>query len=55
MSTVGRARAELGPVEVGVAGAVSGMVTRLLCQPLDVAKIRLQLQAEGRKDRKSVV
>lgn len=46
MSSVGTARSNLTPAEVSVAGAVSGAVTRLLCQPLDVAKIRLQLQVE---------
>ncbi|XP_075224949.1 mitochondrial thiamine pyrophosphate carrier-like [Lycorma delicatula] len=30
----------------GIAGAVSGVVTRCLCQPLDVVKIRFQLQTE---------
>lgn len=29
-----------------IAGAVSGFVTRFLCQPLDVIKIRFQLQVE---------
>lgn len=29
-----------------IAGAASGLVTRALCQPLDVLKIRLQLQVE---------
>ncbi|XP_076749852.1 mitochondrial thiamine pyrophosphate carrier isoform X1 [Xylocopa sonorina] len=29
-----------------VAGAISGSVTRFLCQPLDVVKIRFQLQVE---------
>jgi len=46
MSSVGSARSNLTPAEVSVAGAVSGAVTRLVCQPLDVAKIRLQLQVE---------
>jgi len=46
MSSVGSARSSLSPAEVSIAGAVSGAVTRLICQPLDVAKIRLQLQVE---------
>jgi len=35
-----------------MAGAASGSITRLICQPLDVAKIRLQLQAESGEARK---
>lgn len=46
MSSVGQARAALSQGEVSAAGAASGAVTRLVCQPLDVAKIRLQLQSE---------
>jgi len=46
MSSVGSARSTLTTTEVSIAGAASGAVTRLLCQPLDVAKIRLQLQVE---------
>jgi len=52
MSAVGRAREQLYPLEVSVAGGVSGAVTRLLLQPLDVAKIRLQLQVESLKSGK---
>jgi len=47
MSSVGRAREKLTPAQVSLAGAASGAITRLLCQPLDVAKIRLQLQTES--------
>lgn len=46
MTNVGRARVTLGPGEVAVAGAASGVVTRAICQPLDVFKIRMQLQSE---------
>jgi len=48
MSSVGRARENLSPIQVSIAGGLSGVVTRLLLQPLDVAKIRLQLQVEGK-------
>lgn len=37
---------QLTPGDHAVAGAVSGMVTRALIQPLDVLKIRFQLQIE---------
>ena len=32
MTNVGRARVTLGPGEVAVAGAASGVVTRAICQ-----------------------
>jgi len=46
MTNVGKARATLGPGDVAIAGAASGVVTRAVCQPLDVFKIRMQLQTE---------
>ena len=33
-----------------LAGAITGVLARVVCQPLDVLKIRLQLQAEDRKN-----
>ncbi|KAK7113513.1 mitochondrial thiamine pyrophosphate carrier-like [Littorina saxatilis] len=36
----------LSDVEYAAAGAISGSVTRCICQPLDVLKIRFQLQVE---------
>ncbi|XP_028675258.2 LOW QUALITY PROTEIN: mitochondrial thiamine pyrophosphate carrier [Erpetoichthys calabaricus] len=38
--------ATLSPAEVATAGSVSGMVTRAMISPLDVIKIRFQLQIE---------
>lgn len=38
--------AKLTTSDRSTAGAVSSSLTRLICQPLDVAKIRLQLQVE---------
>jgi len=52
MSSVGHATSSLSTGEVSVAGSLSGAMTRLVCQPLDVAKIRLQLQAEIGQHRK---
>jgi len=48
MTNVGRARVTLGPGDVAIAGAASGVVTRAICQPLDVFKIRMQLQSEAK-------
>ncbi|KAK9502720.1 hypothetical protein O3M35_011434 [Rhynocoris fuscipes] len=39
-------KTDLAAFEYGVAGAVAGIVTRFLTQPLDVLKIRFQLQVE---------
>lgn len=38
---------QLTPGDHAVAGAVSGMVTRALIQPLDVLKIRFQVNANA--------
>jgi hypothetical protein len=38
------AKKKLSRGEYGAAGAVSGTVTRFLCQPLDVIKIRFQVR-----------
>jgi len=48
MTNVGRARVKLSPGDVAIAGAASGVVTRAVCQPLDVFKIRMQLQSEAK-------
>jgi solute carrier family 25 thiamine pyrophosphate transporter 19 len=37
------AKKKLSKGEYGVAGAISGALTRLLCQPFDVIKIRFQV------------
>jgi hypothetical protein len=37
------AKKKLSKGEYGIAGAVSGTLTRFLCQPLDVIKIRFQV------------
>ncbi|XP_046992790.1 mitochondrial thiamine pyrophosphate carrier-like isoform X1 [Schistocerca americana] len=39
-------KSKLDSVEYSIAGAGSGAITRFLCQPLDVLKIRFQLQVE---------
>ncbi|CAG8693529.1 3741_t:CDS:2, partial [Scutellospora calospora] len=35
---------QLSPIETSICGAVAGAVSRLVASPLDVVKIRLQLQ-----------
>ena len=42
----GRKEKSLSSLQCGFCGAVSGVVTRLVVQPLDVLKIRFQLQIE---------
>jgi hypothetical protein len=37
------AKKKLSKGDYGTAGAISGAVTRFLCQPLDVIKIRFQV------------
>ncbi|CAL8083279.1 unnamed protein product [Orchesella dallaii] len=41
-----KGKTQLSELWQGIAGVLSGMITRLLCQPLDVLKIRFQLQHE---------
>lgn len=43
---------ELSTLDYSVAGVVSGVVTRCVCQPLDVLKIRFQLQVDPIKKRR---
>ncbi|CAG0919223.1 unnamed protein product, partial [Notodromas monacha] len=42
------AETHLSQTEYALAGAGSGIITRLLCQPFDVLKIRFQIQTEMR-------
>ena len=42
----GRKEKSISSTQCGVCGSVSGLVTRLVVQPLDVLKIRFQLQIE---------
>ena len=37
---------QLTTTQYALAGAISGIITRLLLQPVDVIKIRLQIQVE---------
>lgn len=41
-----KSQSNLSQTEIAFAGAFSGFGTRLIAQPLDVLKIRLQLQVE---------
>lgn len=42
----------MSPFDNALAGAITGTLSRAVCQPLDVMKIRLQLQAEERSNAK---
>ncbi|XP_017890587.1 mitochondrial thiamine pyrophosphate carrier-like [Ceratina calcarata] len=46
MMTSSSSKSSSHGLEHAVAGAISGFVTRCICQPLDVVKIRFQLQVE---------
>lgn len=46
MGTSSKSNSDNLDLEYAVAGAISGFVTRFACQPLDVVKIRFQLQVE---------
>lgn len=42
----GRKEKSVSSLQCGLCGSVSGLVTRVVVQPLDVLKIRFQLQIE---------
>lgn len=42
----GRKEKSVSSLQCGLCGAVSGVITRVVVQPLDVLKIRFQLQIE---------
>ncbi|XP_070581332.1 mitochondrial thiamine pyrophosphate carrier-like [Ptychodera flava] len=48
-----RKEVKLTPLEYATAGAISGMVMRVFAQPLDVLKIRFQLQVEDTASHKA--